>query len=41
MAVVDTGKDGGDLGYRVKSTLERAGFVADLDQGRIYVFRAS
>lgn len=40
MAVIDTGSDD-DLGQRVKTTLERAGYVADLDPGRIYVFRRS
>lgn len=40
MAVIDTGDDA-DLGVRVKATLERAGYVADLDPGRLYVFRAS
>lgn len=40
MAVIDTGNDD-DLGLRVKQALEAAGYVADLDPGKIYVFRAS
>lgn len=40
MAVIDTGSDD-DLGRRVKATLESAGYVADLDPARIYVFRRS